>query len=237
MMSRVSDEQNKKDRAALQAKLKNRAGLKANLDRAREELAMAQKLVDKHERAIGYLDAFSMAFQVAGLAYNDLSSTIPGELVNSCRDRELRDEWEVAMSLRQAAIAELQQSREKLKRAEQDLASTKSRISLQRGEPAILQDGAPVPWDQGVIAKAFTALQVSLGNVVVPEWAISTDMQNIAFAPKVHPDSVAHYSKQWFDDLKMLRMAKAAHAETERRMQQADEGLADVKSRMIASPV
>lgn len=237
MMSKLSDAENQKQRAAWQAKLKNREGLKANLDRAREELAMARKLVDKNERTFGYLDAFDKAFQVAAMAYNDLDNKIPGELVNSCRDRELRDDFEVAMSIRQAAIAEQSQSREKLKRVEQNLASTKSRIALQRGEPAILQDGAELPWDQNFIARTFTALQVSLGQIKVPTWAIRDDNSAIAFGPSVHANDAEFYSKQWFDDLKSLRMAKVAHAKTERRMSESDEGLADVKQKMIASEI
>ena len=198
---------------------------------------MAQKLVDSHQRTRGYLDAFEKAFQAAALAYSDLSNTIPGELINSCKDRELRDEWEVSMSLRQAAIAELQHSREKVKRAEQDLASTKSRIAQQRGEPAILQDGDSMPWDRGVIAKTFSALQVAFGNVTTPTWAILADNSAISFGPSVRAEDAKFYSGQWFDDLKALRMAKGAHAETERRLTEAESVLADVKQRMIASAV
>ena len=237
MTQRLTDEQNQKQRAGLQAKLNNHDLIKANLDRARDRVKAVRKRVDSFELTIGALVDPENAFQAAGLAFSDLTNTIPGELVNSCRDRELRDEWEVAMSLRVAAIAELQQSREKLKRAEQDLASTKSRIAQQRGEPAILQDGDSMPWDRGVIAKTFSALQVAFGNVTTPTWAILADNSAISFGPSVRAEDAKFYSGQWFDDLKALRMAKGAHAETERRLTVAESVLADVKQRMIASAV
>lgn len=227
----------KAQRAALRAKLKNRAGLKANLDRAREELVMAQKLVASHQRTPGYLVAFENAFQFAGREYSDLDNTIPNQLVNSCQDFALKDEFESAMAIRGRLIQEDQDTRQAVKRAEQDLASTRTRITQALGEPAILKDGDSLPWSESFIAKTFSAIQRSLGQVTTPRWAIRDDNQDIAFSPGVHESSVQFHSKQWFDDLKALRMARTAHAKTDRRLAEAEAAKMDIKNRMIWSEI
>ena len=233
----LSDSEHKKQRAALHARLKNSEGLKAAKNRAAEELAMAQEMVKTFQRVPEYLIAFELAFARAGLQFNDLTNSIPNNLRNSCQDERLQYEFENAMAVRRRLVQEHQHTRQAIKSAEQDLASTRSRISDQRGEPAILKQGDPMPWGEGFIQKAFTAMQVSLGQASISTWAITDDLQNIAFAPSVQAANAKFYSDEWFRDLKSLRMAKVANEETEARLADAETALADVKQRMIWSAI
>jgi hypothetical protein len=233
----LSDSEHKKQRASLQARLENFEGLKLAKNRAAEELAMAEQLVKTFQRVPEYLNAFELAFARASQQFNDLTSTIPHNLRNSCQDERLRSEFENATAVRRRLVQEYQHTRQGIKSAEQDLASTRTRISDQRGEPAILKQGDPLPWGEGFIQKAFTAMQVSLGQASISTWAITNDLQNIAFAPSVDASNAKFYSDAWFSDLKSLRMAKVANEETEARLADAETVLADVKQRMIWSPV
>jgi hypothetical protein len=80
-------------------------------------------------------------------------------------------------------------------------------------------------------------MQVSLGQASSSTWALTNDLQNIAFAPSVQAANAKFYSDEWFRDLKSLRMAKVANEETEARLADAETVLADVKQRMIWSPI
>jgi len=226
-----------KQRAALHTKLKNSEGLKAAKNRAAEELEMAREMVKTFQRMPGYIHAFELAFSRAAQEFGDLTSVIPGELQNSCQDESLRNEFESVMAIRSRLVAEHQDTRQAIKRAELDLHSTRTRIKEQRGEPAILKQGDPMPWGEGFIQKTFTKMQIALGQTEVATWALSEDMQNIAFAPSVRPADAKFHSDQWFSDLKALRMARAANTETEQRLAQAEEAKADIKQRMIWSPI
>ena len=237
MMKTADTIVNRKQRAALQAKLNNRDGIKANLDRARQNLEMAQQEVATFKRTPGYLGTFEAAFANAAKEFSDLDNTIPNDLRNSCQDRELKDQFEVAMSIRCGLIQEFQNTREQLKRTELDLASLQSRITQQRGEPAIVKAGDSLPWEQGAISRTFTKMQVALGQITVATWALSEDGQDIAFAPGVHASDVQFYSEQWFDHQRSVRMAKVANDVTEKRLKEAEKALADVKQRMIWSPI
>lgn len=237
MITATDTTTNRKQRAALQAKLKNRDGIKANLDRARQALEMAQQEVAAFKRTPGYLQAFELAFSEAAQQFNALDNSIPNDLRNSCQDRELKDQFEVAMSIRCGLIQEVQNTRQHLKRAEIDLESLKGRISQQRGEPAIVKAGESLPWEEGVIARTFSKIQIALGHVESATWALSDDNQNIAFAPGVHASDVQFYSEQWFEYLRSIRMAKTTNDATEKRLKEAEAALAKVKERMVWSPV
>jgi len=233
----LSQDAHKKRRAELQQRIKNRDKFKAELDRKAEELKSAEQLVGAHQRTPGYLESFQRAFATAAGAYSDLFNSLPNELRNTCQDRNLKDQFEVAMSIRVEALQTDQQARRNLKRAEADLESTISRISQQRGEPVILEPGEASPWDAGVIQRTLGALKTAIGATETATWAITSDRQNIAFAPSVHPSDVKFYSDQWFDDLRSLRMARAAASATAARLAEAEAALAEVKDLMIWSPI
>lgn len=224
-------------RAALQAKLKNYEQTKAAKLRAGEELVMAQQMVAKFERVPGYVRSFEVAFSRAAQEFCSLNSDVPNELRNTCTDQRLKDEWEQVTAIRERAIRERDNTRSNLKRAQQDLASTIARISLQRGEPAILGPNDELPWSESWISKKFTKMQISLGHVPNITWAIRDDNSAIAFSPAVREQDAAFYAEQFNDDLRSVRMAQAAFDLALESLASADEAKADIKSRMVWSPI
>ena len=237
MITATDTVENRKRRATLHAILRNMAGLKDARNKRAEEHTMAQREVAEFKRPEPYLRKFEQNLADAAKGYNDCFNTIPNELRNTCQDRELKDQWEVAFSIKGGLIQEFQNTRQHLKRTEQDLDSLKSRIKEQRGEPAIVKTGESLPWEEGVIARTFSKIQVALGHVEVATWALSEDGQDIAFAPGVHASDAKFYSEQWFDFQRSVRMAKTTNDATEKRLKEAEAALAKVKHAMVWSPV
>jgi len=227
----------KKRRAELQGRLRARDKYKVALDQAAQALAEAERLVADHQRTPGYLESFQRAFATHAAAFNDLDNAIPNQLRNSCQDRRLKDQFEVALSIRTEALQAARAARQSLKRAEADLASTQARIAQQRGEAVLLQEGEELPWGEGAIRRVFGSLKTALGAVESPTWAIAADRQEIHFAPGVHPRDAEFYQGEWADSLRAIRMARAAAESAEGRLAAAEADLAEIKDKMIWSPV
>ena len=221
----------RKRRAALQARLKNRDEAKKRLDRAGEELKMAQSLVAAHTRTPGYVRAFEAAFAELAKAYNDINNEIPNELRNTCQDPALRDEFEERGESRRQMIREIQSAREAVKREDQNLASVVSSISQQRGEPARLQPGEQLPWATSLVGRVLGAMS---GNDS-PTWAICGE--DIAFHPSVNKSNVEHYARVWREANKDVRLSKRTLADVERRLAEVESDFSEIKQRMIASAV
>lgn len=171
MITATDTVENRKRRATLHAILRNMAGLKDARNKKDKNGAYDLEEVAEFKRPEPYLRKFEQNLADAAKGYNDCFNTIPNELRNTCQDRELKDQWEVAFSIKGGLIQEFQNTRQHLKRTEQDLDSLKSRIKEQRGEPAIVKTGESLPWEEGVIARTFSKIQVALGHVEVATWA------------------------------------------------------------------
>lgn len=227
----------KKQRAALQARLKDRELAKSRNLRAVEELKMAEALVSKGERTRVYLEPFERARDAGARELGAIDNNLPGELLNSCRDRDLKDQFEVAMSLRSVAQADHARATQTLKSKENSLAILQSGITKLIGAPSIGTEGQSMPWDSGIIAKTFSAVQIAFGQTTSAKWAISADRQSVSFGPSVTASNADHYADGWHLQLRDIKLAQVSVDETARRLADAQAAFAEVKTAMIWSPV
>lgn len=206
--------------------------------RRAEERKAAQGLVDSGDKTEKYLDRFDIESKRAHQALFEIDNNHPLILINGCTDQDLRDSWQVAREVRSRLGIEKQAAQANLETVSERRYKLQCRIASnqRRGQPAMLEAGQRPPWEPGGFIARVVGKTVATSEGT-PVWALRGD-DEIFFNPREnHPANINEYEMQWFQLSAEIRIARKGFESIQKRWAEADKEYADLRNKMIWSPI
>lgn len=205
----------------LRQEMKTRDAVEQQWREACDALKLAEEMVRNGDKSPPYLTRFIAEVKRLNDKLREIDS-IPQLLRNSCQDKSLREQSEIAREVRNNLRREWMRGKNEVDAAAQTLDGIKRSISKKLGEGAELNVGDELPWKR----------------LRDEQWAYCGS--ELFFSPNqsaFHSSNLADFSEQWIRCFRELKMAQANLRSISDRSDAADAEFNRLYDEMLNSPI